>query len=372
MLSPKRDRKNLKWQLEVAATLTMSHPVQFPRDPYATKSITEDEIKEIMRKFPQICSVCQQYEPEVKTYKWCSGCKSQLYCSRECQKKDWRQHKPICRPDVRKVRLRELTLNLTTDFTFSAFIEIATVLHIGLSTSSSDKPFCVGVHLGIEPEDILDFARLRGDIDAIPESATKVRKKHKGMLQINNIFTCPEELLGGRETLLSLVNSAKEDAIKDRFYAPKLPTGVMAFFLGDSFKILKAPVVIHPVYMDMAMRRQPFKLRIPATGATVTQPMSTQSCIQYINTSIRLDKFDDFSLRTDMMPEDELIIRNSAGDAYEQDSDGLEHLRIRMVSEYVYRVLLGLEQPGAVVLRKKPTEPVEDKASSSYFHVPRN
>ncbi|KAG8671755.1 hypothetical protein FPOAC2_05112 [Fusarium poae] len=41
------------------------------------------------------CSVCKKSEPEV-SLKRCAKCSSGAYCSRECQKNDWKQHKKIC------------------------------------------------------------------------------------------------------------------------------------------------------------------------------------------------------------------------------------------------------------------------------------
>ncbi|GKU17837.1 unnamed protein product [Fusarium langsethiae] len=41
------------------------------------------------------CTVCKKGEPEV-TLKRCAKCSSESYCSRECQKNDWKQHKQVC------------------------------------------------------------------------------------------------------------------------------------------------------------------------------------------------------------------------------------------------------------------------------------
>ncbi len=39
------------------------------------------------------CDSCHQ----IKTCKQCSGCKSVVYCGRECQLKDWTDHKQLCK-----------------------------------------------------------------------------------------------------------------------------------------------------------------------------------------------------------------------------------------------------------------------------------
>ncbi|KAM0249633.1 hypothetical protein ACHAP5_002759 [Fusarium lateritium] len=42
-----------------------------------------------------VCKVCQKAEPSV-TLKRCAKCSTTQYCSRECQKADWKIHKRIC------------------------------------------------------------------------------------------------------------------------------------------------------------------------------------------------------------------------------------------------------------------------------------
>ena len=41
------------------------------------------------------CNFCKLWGANRK--RWCSGCKDQTYCSRQCQKDDWREHKARCR-----------------------------------------------------------------------------------------------------------------------------------------------------------------------------------------------------------------------------------------------------------------------------------
>ena len=38
-----------------------------------------------------LCEVCDQVSTKV-----CSKCKNQHYCSRDCQRADWKQHKKVC------------------------------------------------------------------------------------------------------------------------------------------------------------------------------------------------------------------------------------------------------------------------------------
>ncbi len=49
-------------------------------------------------KMAQCCTSCQKTPPEV-TLKHCAKCSVTLYCSRDCQKADWKAHKKVCGRD---------------------------------------------------------------------------------------------------------------------------------------------------------------------------------------------------------------------------------------------------------------------------------
>lgn len=42
------------------------------------------------------CHVCHMHYPFYEIFA-CTKCKTRLYCSKECQKKDWATHKEICK-----------------------------------------------------------------------------------------------------------------------------------------------------------------------------------------------------------------------------------------------------------------------------------
>jgi len=43
------------------------------------------------------CSFCRKDEPDDQEFGECTGCRLVLYCSKECQRSDWKQHKVECR-----------------------------------------------------------------------------------------------------------------------------------------------------------------------------------------------------------------------------------------------------------------------------------
>jgi hypothetical protein len=46
---------------------------------------------------PKICRLCNVVAPEGITFSYCGACQSVMYCSKVCQKKDWKEHKKICK-----------------------------------------------------------------------------------------------------------------------------------------------------------------------------------------------------------------------------------------------------------------------------------
>jgi hypothetical protein len=46
---------------------------------------------------PKSCGVCNVVASEGVTFSYCGACQSVMYCSKVCQKKDWKAHKQICK-----------------------------------------------------------------------------------------------------------------------------------------------------------------------------------------------------------------------------------------------------------------------------------
>ena len=58
-------------------------------------SSSQIEWEEVTHRY-RMCTYCQSWCRN-KT-RWCEGCMSEVYCSRTCQKKDWKRHKDECIP----------------------------------------------------------------------------------------------------------------------------------------------------------------------------------------------------------------------------------------------------------------------------------
>jgi hypothetical protein len=46
---------------------------------------------------PKSCFFCNVVVSGGATFSYCGVCQSVLYCSKVCQKKDWKEHKKICK-----------------------------------------------------------------------------------------------------------------------------------------------------------------------------------------------------------------------------------------------------------------------------------
>lgn len=69
-----------------------------------------------------VCHTCKKYTNELK----CSKCKVTIYCSKECQRFDWKEHKKICYaiddPDKIKENLNKILLSPNFKCTLSALV----------------------------------------------------------------------------------------------------------------------------------------------------------------------------------------------------------------------------------------------------------
>ena len=51
-----------------------------------------------MTDYRSSCEVCGKKEKNLGDFQKCGRCKLSYYCSRSCQKLDWKKHKLLCKP----------------------------------------------------------------------------------------------------------------------------------------------------------------------------------------------------------------------------------------------------------------------------------
>ncbi|KAK7039904.1 hypothetical protein R3P38DRAFT_2614536 [Favolaschia claudopus] len=155
---------------------------------------------------PYVCLGCMrtELEPGVKL-RQCAKCGRPRYCSKECQTKDWPEHKLDCsRADSGPKISQRLIQNLTSSPLFKIIIQACLTLEFNLlndeNTIGVDTPISAIVDLAVEPAEIGDLERIWHN-----HNVGRMRKIH-GMLQITRFapaqgMTAPALALWKKERL---------------------------------------------------------------------------------------------------------------------------------------------------------------------------
>jgi len=64
------------------------------------------------------CLRCHREIPFKKAF-WCAKCKDGTYCSKECQKDDWKNHKPKCKTPAQRAEEKEQAVQLLRELRLS-------------------------------------------------------------------------------------------------------------------------------------------------------------------------------------------------------------------------------------------------------------
>ncbi|KAF9485098.1 hypothetical protein BDN70DRAFT_989133 [Pholiota conissans] len=333
-----------KRKLKLSSTLIMKHPRESMdhQSPKEIKKAAKDSTR-------RTCVRCCTLEPKDVPFKACGGCHSAFYCSKECQKLDWAYHKRSCLTAQKQRRLEKLGGALVSNRTLFSYLNLAIILSLGLHKNPSPPSFFTAhVTLVIEPEDIIDFGRLQGQIGDEPPTRNAAGKI-KGMLQIGTVTPLPDNMgLGSEEDLRRRTEVVfQENSTK---YAPDCIVGSIVLTLFDLGNFsqpnpvngLQVPTIIDADMILIARMAEPFHLILPSTGEVHEKPMAVFSCMEYINMAIRQDHNNRFLLRTEMLKSEEKNILDTASAAYRKE-DVQEFawmcIRRRMECESVYQAL---------------------------------
>ena len=206
---------------------------------------------------PLHCALCRKNEQWEKPFPECSGCNLVIYCSRECQKSDWKNHKRLCL-DAQKFGKKELNKTGRRLRKFSVFyaplLDCMVLFRYALyniATKGRGRPknHIVEIRLSSQP-DSMRRPRLGIEKIMIREMITEERAKVEATarkeryflpyvcnLQVSN-YTSYHSMSGNTDMMETVQNISKEDLLQ-RVTASVQTINVIANGLRpDLFKII--------------------------------------------------------------------------------------------------------------------------------------
>ncbi|KAJ6448642.1 hypothetical protein C8R45DRAFT_1132851 [Mycena sanguinolenta] len=263
------------------------------------------------------CLGCFKDDYELgRSLRKCGKCQSALYCSKECQTRDWPAHKERCGDDDAAKLFDKLIKNLVLQSILLGKLHCCCILAFKLlRRSRRDEILFAIVDVAIEPCSLGDFADI-----FFGQGPSK--KPVQGMLQLN-AFT-PMTLRGPSPERRTLWRNARARADSAGFHDD--PMVILDFTYLDA-----KTATILPSHVHLGMRivvtqwlERGFALPSGVNGET----------IRVFNSLIRSDTNDQFRLRTELRPSDIQVLRDAA-----VDSDHVQAmlLHAKIAREHIYQ-----------------------------------
>ncbi|KAJ6503906.1 hypothetical protein C8R45DRAFT_974061 [Mycena sanguinolenta] len=285
------------------------------------------EIRALRKAITTYCSACGKSEEELgggRPLRKCGQCHSATYCSTQCQTRDWPEHKGTCGNENRISKLvKSLMVNpLLMRQLHSCFILAFDLL----DHARTDEVLCAQLDVAIEPSDVSDFANILLGLD---ERSSE--KKAQGMLQMN-AFT-PDTT--GQFAEERKAAWRKERAIADATGSRGCAVAILDIIHADA----KRAMCLHlQISTEPTFRKSVKKLKsedVAVVGQPARVPYTIETCLESMNTLIRLDKDNKFLLHTQMQPSDIRAIRNCPSISANNRPAALLHAKI--ARERIYR-----------------------------------
>ncbi|KDR68291.1 hypothetical protein GALMADRAFT_283186 [Galerina marginata CBS 339.88] len=277
------------------------------------------DIKEGRKRMGLICIGCTKREEPGSGQKFqvCGNCRS-CYCSRECQKADWKKHKPQCQAPRNGLfsGFANICRNLMAHRRITRWVEILIATELDLiNKPSNGQPLGVELWTSFEPSDDQTFVELfkrSAEIDSSPM---------QGMLQICAI-------------------ASKGVAVDESSRAITAPGDVSITFVrptgGASFETVEISRTISEEALTFCRGVQERDGPRDSVSGRMTKEQEIVLCIDSVNLLIDQDTTNDWLLRMSMHEKDKQIIR----DAVDADMTGIG----RFVNQKANRRLASLRQ----------------------------
>ncbi|KIJ97004.1 hypothetical protein K443DRAFT_681843 [Laccaria amethystina LaAM-08-1] len=270
------------------------------------------------------CSNCHKPKKEVIELRKCSKCKSAWYCSKKCQKENWKDHKAFCHHAERGIT-RLINAFLANPI-LRVNLEACLALNFDLlKKPAPDTPFMACVDVGLEPSDITVFLRLYAGMYGNTEP-----EEIEGMLQINAVTPTPQSITPHPHRLDRWREKRKQLCANGQASTPVV---IVEFVSNGAPGAYSCVLPIQPLILMIVKENKPFEYLSALTGRS-SSPMSATACLEFINNFIRSDTQNQQLLRMNMREEDRETIRATGR--------GVEHtmpiaiLKEKMSRERIY------------------------------------
>ncbi|KAJ7314570.1 hypothetical protein DFH08DRAFT_894941 [Mycena albidolilacea] len=265
------------------------------------------------------CCGCGQREDTLdQPLRYCSKCQVASYCSKECQKSDWPEHKPICGTAGIPKLIKSLMANPDLLVPLGGCFILAFDL---IDRARCSEPLVARLDVALEPSDIFNcaeiFLGLGGGTLASGSGSKKAGKgkNYNGMLQVNAFtpITNPKRITDSHRVVWQR-ERAKADAAGSRANEVVL----LDIFHADGQMSMTVPMQLSPGLKDLVAEWKADGFAKPTdvdpTGKTTRDPCTIQTSIQILNAYIRADRKNKMLLRAQMRPADLQVIRDAATD----------------------------------------------------------
>ncbi|KAJ7234539.1 hypothetical protein C8J57DRAFT_1380169 [Mycena rebaudengoi] len=263
------------------------------------------------------CCGCGQREGDLgQPLRYCSKCQIASYCSKECQKSDWPEHKPICGAAGIPKLIKTLMANPDLLMPLGGCFILAFDL---INRARCSEPLVARLDVAVEPSDIFNCAEIflglgEGTLGSGSKKAGK-GKNYDGMLQVNAFtpITNPKRITDSHRVVWQR-ERARADAAG--FHANEVV--LIDIFHADGQMSMTIPMQISAGLKELVAEWITDGFAKPTdvdpTGKTTRDPCTIHTSIQILNAYIRADKKNKILLRAQMRPADIQVIRDAATD----------------------------------------------------------
>ncbi|KAF7336453.1 Zinc finger, MYND-type [Mycena sanguinolenta] len=284
---------------------------------------SSEQIRRHRKAVVMFCSGCRKTDGG--PLRKCAKCHTALYCSKECQTRDWPVHKKMCGGEVQGA-LKLLKTMMSNPVLYTKLLECFVLAFDLLRRTRRDEMLLANVNIAVEPANIDDFE------DMLLRNGSS-KNNILGMLQVNAVTASadPQWFVHGRRELW-----CSHRAMADSAGCHADTVVIMDVIHANAQMSMTIPLRISKdILTVLALGGGDFTNISSVTGDTTTA-YTVECCLEFINAHIRADKHNQLLLRTKMRPADIQVIRDTAN---YKDMDGglVERFHAKIARESVYR-----------------------------------